>query len=331
MALYWIALALLAMHNLPPTTSIDIGLCFLRRENDTHLSTQPLAIGLLQQYKIEKVRIYDSDPWFLYSASNSSISVLVTIRNDDLIPIAYSQANATAWFNDNLQPYIDFILFPFIIAGNDAIPGPYAVYVRPALDNLQQVLTANGLSGMRVSTAVSTKALRQSYFPPSIATFSDSAVKHMTDVVAFLEKYSSPLLLNVYPYFEVAKQPKREWLDFALFRSKDAVVKDGNLEYDNLLDYMVDAFRCAMEKVGSTTLDVVVAETGWPSAGNGDLTTPELAGTYNGNFMKHVLSLAGSPKRPGTYLEGYIYEMYNDEGHDFGVFYRNRSLVAPIF
>ncbi|RVX05520.1 putative glucan endo-1,3-beta-glucosidase BG5 [Vitis vinifera] len=46
---------------------------------------------------------------------------------------------------------------------------------------------------------------------------------------------------------------------------------------------MVDAFYSAMEKAGGSTVGVVLTESGWPSAGKGNGTTPEIAGTYNRN------------------------------------------------
>lgn len=65
-------------------------------------------------------------------------------------------------------------------------------------------------------------------------------------------------------------------LDYAQFTATEAVVTDGNLNYYNLFDAMVDAFFSAMEK-GVCDVDVVVSATGWPSDGNGNFTTPNLA------------------------------------------------------
>ncbi|KAL6274404.1 hypothetical protein ACE6H2_025096 [Prunus campanulata] len=92
-----------------------------------------------------------------------------------------------------------------------------------------------------------------------------------------------------------------------------------------------------MEKVGGANVDVVVSESGWPSDGNGNFTTPELAGTYNRNFLEHITSKAGTPKRPGAYIEGYIFAMFNEnqkpEGVEqhFGLFHPNMQPVYPVF
>lgn len=34
--------------------------------------------------------------------------------------------------------------------------------------------------------------------------------------------------------------------------------------------------------------------------------------TYNGNFVKHVSNGEGTPKRPNSRIDGYIFETYNE-------------------
>ncbi|KAI6683632.1 hypothetical protein NL676_029545 [Syzygium grande] len=69
----------------------------------------------------------------------------------------------------------------------------------------------------------------------------------------------------------------------------------------------------AMEKEGVSNVDVVVSESGWPSVGNGGFTTPQLARTYNQNFVKKFLAKQATPKRPDHYLEGFIFAMFNED------------------
>ncbi|XP_057950973.1 lichenase-like [Malania oleifera] len=331
MAPLWIALALLAMHSLPPTTSVNIGLCYGSRSNKSNHVPVQTAVDALKKYDVQDVRLYDYDPEFLSASRNASYSVLVSVPNEELPFLASSKANATAWFNKNLKPFIDTVLFSYIAVGNEAFSTYYVDSIRPAMDNLQSLLTANGLTGVRVSTLVSKAVFQDWDTPPSNVTFRKSILKQITEVVAFLEKYSSPLLLNVFPHQFVDYQPNpQEYIYLALFTS-NVTLSDGNLQYYNLLDYIVDGFRWAMKKVGSTTLDVVVAQTGWPRK-----NAPAVAGTYNKNFVQHVQSLKGTPMKPNTYLQGYIFEMYNNiEAEDtydyYGVFNRDNTLINPIF
>ncbi|CAH2041838.1 unnamed protein product [Thlaspi arvense] len=121
--------------------------------------------------------------------------------------------------------------------------------------------------------------------------------------------------------------------------SNDAIaflsVRDGNLGYQNLFDAIVDAFFSAMEKVGISNVDIVVSESGWPSDGNGVFTTPNLAATYNKNFITHI-SQGGTPKRPNTRIEGYIFALFNENlkppgvEQNFGLFYPNFTAVYQI-
>ncbi|KAL6220923.1 hypothetical protein ACLB2K_008676 [Fragaria x ananassa] len=92
-----------------------------------------------------------------------------------------------------------------------------------------------------------------------------------------------------------------------------------------------------MEKVHGHNVTVVVSESGWTSAGSGEFNTPELAGTYNRKFIEHISSRVGTPKRPGQYIAGYIFAMFNEnqkpegEEQNFGLFYPNMEPVYPVF
>ncbi|KAJ8749721.1 hypothetical protein K2173_012272 [Erythroxylum novogranatense] len=115
-----------------------------------------------------------------------------------------------------------------------------------------------------------------------------------------------PLLYNPYPYFAYTGDPKHIPLSYALGNATGSdVVHDGDLQYNSLFDAMIDTIYVAAKKVGGEALRIVVAKTGWSSAGNGNKTTIPIARTYVNNGI-HVLlkifngTFTGMPQT-GTY------------------------------
>jgi exo-beta-1,3-glucanase (GH17 family) len=111
-------------------------------------------------------------------------------------------------------------------------------------------------------------------------------------------------------------------------------VSDTNgLTYTNLFDAMVDAVHAALDKVGGGSVDVVVSESGWPSA-DGRGASVENARTYNQNLISHAGK--GTPRKPGP-MEVYVFAMFNEDGKGgdptekkFGLFNPDKTPVYPI-
>ncbi|XP_027067313.1 probable glucan endo-1,3-beta-glucosidase BG4 [Coffea arabica] len=315
---------------------IDIGVCYGMVADNLPPAAE--VIALYKKYSIGKLRLFDPNRDALRALKGSDIDVTLGVKNEDIPNIAASVDGARSWFTTNLQPYTNDITFAFVSVGNEAIPGEFADSIAPAMKNLQSVLSDDNLNGVTVTTSVSTAVLGTS-FPPSASVFSDDAKGAIVDVLNFLTIKGSPLMVNVYPYFAYASDPVHVRQDYALFTATDAVVVDGNLTYHNLFDAMVDAVYWAMEKEGvhNHNVGVAVSESGWPSAGKGNFTTPKLASTYNKHFKQHILSKAGTPKRPGAHIEGFIFAMFNEDlkpagvEQNWGLFYPNKKPVYPVF
>lgn len=97
---------------------------------------------------------------------------------------------------------------------------------------------------------------------------------------------------------------------------------------------MADAVYSALEKTGASSLDVVVSETGWPSAG-GPGASEDNASAYNHNLIPHV-KRHGTPKRPQKPVETCIYNLVDEnqksqeiERH-WGIFDANKQAKYPI-
>jgi len=131
----------------------------------------------------------------------------------------------------------------------------------------------------------------------------------------------------VYLYFAYIGNIQTIPLDYALFNQQ------GNNEdgYQNLFDAQLDSIYAALENVGGSNLQIVVSESGWPSAG-GDRATTDNAATYYTNLINHVKSGNGTPKRPYGATEAYLFAMFEEnqkssaetEQH-FGLFNPDKS------
>ncbi|XP_074352746.1 putative glucan endo-1,3-beta-glucosidase BG1 [Apium graveolens] len=98
---------------------------------------------------------------------------------------------------------------------------------------------------------------------------------------------------------------------------------------------MVDSVHSALEKAGGSSLDVVVSEVGWPTAG-GDAASVENASTHNNKLINHVLN-NGTPKRPQKRIETYIFNLFDENKRDseeferhWGVFWNNKQAKYQI-
>eukprot|EP00253_Pinus_taeda_P021001 PITA_21001 len=149
-------------------------------------------------------------------------------------------------------------------------------------------------------------------YPPSQGAFSDDVKDTMSSILKFLSDNGAPFMANVYPYFSYVGNTNSIHLDYALFQPTATAVPDGDHSYSNLFDAMVDSIFSAMEALGYSNIPLIVTESGWPSAG-ADAATTENAQAYNNNLIQHVLSNSGTPKRPGTNIETYIFALFNED------------------
>uniref|UniRef100_A0A0D9VA52 Glucan endo-1,3-beta-D-glucosidase n=1 Tax=Leersia perrieri TaxID=77586 RepID=A0A0D9VA52_9ORYZ len=287
------------------------------------------VVNLYKSNGITSMRIYFADGDALDALRNSGIALALDVgTRDDVARLAADPSNAVSWVNDNVKTYHPDVNFRYIVVGNE-LTGD--TNVLPAMQNVHAALTNAGLAGeIKVSTAIKMDTIASSS-PPSSAVFTNPSV--MEPIVKFLAGNGSPLLANVYPYFAYKDSDEIE-LGFALFEPSSTTVNDPNgLSYTNLFDAMVDAVRAAVEKVdGGGGVDVVVSETGWPSA-DGKGATVENARVYNQNLIGHVGQ--GTPKKPGQ-LETYVFAMFNENRKEgdptekkFGLF--NPDMTPPGF
>lgn len=319
-------------------SSNKVGVCYGMVANNLPLPDQ--VANLIRSRNIGKVRLFQAHHEAQRALQNSGgIEVIVGVGNDELQKIASDQAAANGWVNDNIRQFYPATNIKYIAVGNEVFSSENRQHLPslvPAMRNIQTaVQNANLRSSIKVSTTHATSVLGKSY-PPSEGEFADELKSSMSDVLNFLAENGSPFMANVYPYFSYIYNQAQISLDYALFKSTDPVVDDGGRLYKSLFDALVDSLISAMEKSGHPDIPIVITESGWPSAGNAAATV-ENAQTYNNNLIKHVLSNAGTPKRPGQHIDTYIFALFNEnlKGGDeperhFGLFYPDQNLVYPV-
>ncbi|KAG6544264.1 hypothetical protein Mapa_014267 [Marchantia paleacea] len=324
-------------------SSGPVGVCYGR--NGDNLPTPLQAVASLRAKGITKVRIFDADPSALQAFADSGIAVSITVSNLDLTGIALDQGVSDAWVLNNVLPYVPATSISSIAVGTEVMmtnAGNLSSFLVPAMKNIFTSLKSNNLdTAIQVVSPNSMTVLSKSY-PPSAGTFDPAIVNTVViPMLSFLQQTRSPFMLNSYPYYAYVNDPKGVPLEYALFTSTVGVIDSNNqLHYTNLFDAQVDAVYAAMEALNFTDINIVVAETGWPSKGDAteNAASVKNAETYNQNLINELVrDQSGTPRKPGQLMEAYIFSLYNENKksdpeseRNFGIFYADGTEVYPL-
>lgn len=295
----------------------------------------PLEVArfLLNSTTITRVRFFDSDPEMLRAFANTGIAVTVTVPTDQIPQLAKLNF-AQQWLKTYIVPHAQSTNIVRILVGNEVLSTGNKLLLLnlvPAMRSLHAALIAEKLAGkIQISTPHSLGLLSNST-PPSAGRFREGYdVYIIKPLLAFLRETDSPFMVNPYPFFGCSGAT----LDYALFRPNGGTI-DGEtgLIYMNMVDAQLDAVYSAMRAVGFEDVEVAIAETGWPSRGEGGQVGVDdvSAGEYNRKLMRHVTSGAGTPLMPNRTFETYIFALFNEDLKPGPVCERNFGLFRPDF
>ncbi|KAG6607245.1 Glucan endo-1,3-beta-glucosidase, partial [Cucurbita argyrosperma subsp. sororia] len=288
-----------------------------------------VAAFLKSHTTIDRVKIFDANPDILRAFAATGIALTVSVANGDIPALAKLPA-AQSWIANNILPFHPNTLINHIAVGNEILATSdknLIAHMLPAMKALHSALTLANITDIKVSSPHSLGILSASE-PPSTGRFRkgyDRAI--FAPILEFHRKTKTPFMVNPYPFFGF----RPATLDYALFKPNAGFFDNTTgKHYTNMFDAQMDAVHAAMNKLGYGDVDIVVAETGWPSAGdpNQPGVSLENAISYNQNLVKHVNSGKGTPMMPNRTFETYVFSLFN-ENLKPSVSERNYGLFKP--
>ncbi|GJR79596.1 glucan endo-1,3-beta-glucosidase-like protein [Tanacetum coccineum] len=281
---------------------------------------------------IDRVRIFDVNPEIIRAFAWTGILVSVTIPNGD-IPSLTDPFYARQWVNTNIKPFYPATKIHYICVGTEVLhwgPQNLVDHLVPAMRVLHAALVKGGFNDIKVSSPHSLSILSSST-PPSNATFRRGwDVGNLAPMLKFHRQTKSGFMVNPYTYYGYS--PEIE--NYCLFKSNAGMYdKATGKRYTNQFDQLMDAVYVSMKKLGYPDVEIIVAETGWPSGGDPQNThaNPGNAASYNGGLIKKLNSGAGTPLMPGRRFETYIFSLFNENLKGPSLDEKNFGLFRPDF
>ncbi|RZC93784.1 hypothetical protein C5167_029425 [Papaver somniferum] len=294
----------------------------------------PSAVASFLQSKtnIDRIKLFDANPDVLRAFANTNISVTVSIANG-YIPDLTDLQKAKEWVSANVVPFYPQTKIIRVLVGNEVMywkDKKQIAYLLRAMESVHTALQDLGLNKIQVSTPHALNILSISD-PPSAGQFKPVYDTHIIKpILEFHNRTKSPFMVCPYPYFGFNDVT----LNYAIFKSNPgAVDKNTGKRYMNMFEQLLDATHSAMKRVGFGDVEIVVAETGWPSIGgeNQPAVSVENALSYNGGVVKFVNSGKGTPLMPNKKFETYIFSLFNENQKPMGVAEQNFGLFKADF
>ncbi|KAM7491543.1 hypothetical protein LguiA_034464 [Lonicera macranthoides] len=292
------------------------------------------VIPLVKSIGATRLKLYDADPKVLCAFANTGVEFIVSLGNEYLSNMN-DPNKALDWVKTNVQAYLPATKIVCIAVGNEVLTfndTSLSNHLLPAVENVHAALVTLNLDNKVTVTTAHSLAVLETSYPPSSGVFRKDLQPCLTKLLEFHDKTCSPFLINAYPFFAYKSNPKQVSLDFVLFQPNSGILDPGsNLHYDNMLYAQIDAVYSALAALGYKKLTVHISETGWPSKGDENEVgaSPENAKKYNGNLMKLMSQKKGTPLRPGSDLNIYVFALFNENMKPGPTSERNYGLFKP--
>ncbi|KAM3294994.1 hypothetical protein ACQJBY_037699 [Aegilops geniculata] len=275
---------------------------------------------LLKSTAITKLRLYGVDAGLTRALAGTGVSLVLGVANGDIPAIAADPNAAAGWLAANVLPFLPATTVSVVAVGNEVLESgdaALAAALLPAMQNLRAAAVAagDGAAAIKFST-VNTMAVLAQSDPPSTGAFRPDAAAQLQGILGFLSRTGAPFMVNPYPYFAYQSDPRPDTLAFCLFQPNAGRLDAGSkIKYTNMFDAQVDAVKSALGRAGYGAVDIVVAETGWPTRGDPaeQGATVDNARAYVSNLVAHLRSGAGTPLMPGKPVDTYLFALYDED------------------
>ncbi|KAI3995656.1 hypothetical protein MKX01_031429 [Papaver californicum] len=326
-----IILVLLVVNVQHSTSEYTIGVNYGMVADNLPAPTQ-VASFLQTKTNIDRIKLFDANPDVLRAFANTDISVTVSIANG-YIPSLTDLQKAKEWVSANVVPFYPQTKIIRVLVGNEVMywkDKTQIAFLLRAMESVHSALQDLGLNKIQVSTPHALNILSVAD-PPSAGQFKAVYDTHIIKpILYFHNRTKSPFMVCPYPYFGF----NSDTLDYAIFKpNPGAVDKNTGKRYMNMFEQLLDATHSAMKRVGFGDVEIVVAETGWPSVGgeNQPAVNVENALSYNGGVVKFVNSGKGTPLMPNKKFETYIFSLFNENQKPMGIAEQNFGLFKADF
>ncbi|KAH9766657.1 glucan endo-1,3-beta-D-glucosidase [Citrus sinensis] len=281
---------------------------------------------------IDAIKLFDANPEILRAFANTNISVTVSVGNGD-IPALVQLPAAKNWVAANIVPFYPSTKIIRVVVGNEIMQSANKDWIYnlvPAMKSINNALIEAGIKDIKISTPNTLGFLGVSE-PPSAGKFREGYDKDIiAPMLEFLRETKSAFMINPYPYFNYADSIS----DYILFKPNKGVYDPNTrITYSNMFDAQIDAVYSAMRALGYSDVPIVVAETGWPSAGDPreSSATVDNAASFNWNLIQKVNSGKGTPLMPNKQFETYIFALFNENQKPGATSERNFGLFKQDF
>ncbi|KAL6128146.1 hypothetical protein ACLB2K_071502 [Fragaria x ananassa] len=282
------------------------------------------------------LRLDVSDPNLVRAFLYSNTTLLLTIPNALVPPLAANRTNALRWLYAHVVPFFPRTKIAAISVGNDVLESTpeFSQFLLPAIQNVHLALLNLGIRKIAVSTTFSFVNVVTAPFPPSAAQFIDAPLQTVIrPLLQFLRDTNSSFFVNVYPY-NLYRLRSEIPIGFPLFQEHPFSFRDDmttGVGYRNLFDMMVDGVISAMAVAGHENIPLIVTETGWPSSSTDPReveANPVYAELYIKGLLGHLKSGRGTPLRKEGVAQVYIYELIDKQvrvGRNWGILFANMT------